>query len=164
MRINNLFYLISWKGKKIWNFNFVNWYSIISKGAFACKYMQKYAPKANPRPLFSLVKPKAAITCKEFFYKSDILKEDYQKGFKKLTLFFIRNSCHLCVTRMYVYFVRMSLVCTRMSFLCHSYVLECRSYVTCMYSYVIRMSFVCTLMLSVCNSYVFVCHSYVTRM
>ena len=37
-------------------------------------------------------------------YKSDILKEDYQKDFKKLTLFSFRTACHL-------YVMRMSLVC-----------------------------------------------------
>ena len=145
-----MFYLISWKGKKIWNFNFVNWYSITSKGAFACKYMQKYAPKANPRPLFSLVKPKAAITCKEFFYKSDILKEDYQKGLKKFFFIFHSNRmsslyhshvpvCYAYVTRMYSYVIIMSLVCTRMSFVCYLYVLVYHSYVIRMCSYDIRM-------------------------
>ena len=48
----------------------------------------------------------------------------------------------------------MSLACTRMSSVCHSYVLVCHPYVTRMYSYVIRMSLVCTRMLSVCHSYV----------
>ena len=41
-------------------------------------------------------------------------------------------------------------VCTRMSFVCHSYV--------------IRMSLVCTRMSSVCHLYVLSCHPYVTRM
>ena len=57
----------------------------------------------------------------------------------------------------------MSLVCTRMPFLCHLYVLVCHSCqsfvlvyhsnVTRMHSYVIRMS-----------SYVLVCHLYVTHL
>ena len=51
----------------------------------------------------------------------------------------------------------MSLVCTRLLFVCHSYVLR-MSYVTHMYSYVIRMSLVGTSMSSVCHSYVLVCH------
>ena len=51
----------------------------------------------------------------------------------------------------------MSLVCTRMPFACHSYVLVRHSYVT-------RMSIVCTRMSSVCHLYVLVCHPYVTRM
>ena len=63
------------------------------------------------------------------------------------------------------YVIRTSLVCTRMSSVCHSYVTRMPSvcysyvllwhpYVTHMYSYVIRMSLVCTRMSSVCHSYV----------
>ena len=37
----------------------------------------KYAPKASPKPLFDFAK--------------GILKVHYQKGFKKLTLFFLTN-------------------------------------------------------------------------
>ena len=73
------------------------------------------------------------------------------------------------------YVIRTSLVCTRMSSVCHSYVTRMPSvcysyvllwhpYVTHMYSYVIRMSLVCTRMSSVCHSHVLVCHPYVTRM
>ena len=63
---------------------------------------------------------------------------------------------------MYVsYVIRMSLVCTRMSSVCHSYVLVC-------HPYVILMSLVCTRMSTVCHSDVIrmssVCHSYVTPM
>ena len=93
---------------------------------------------------------------------------------------------------MYTYAIRMSVVCTRISsvrhsyvlvcngmslactrvssafhshvLLCHSYVLVCDPYVTLMHSYVIRMSLVCTRMSSVCHSYVLLCHSYVTCM
>ena len=54
---------------------------------------------------------------------------------------------------MHSYVTLISLVCTRMSSVCHSYVLVC-----------IRMSLVCTRMSSVCHSYVLVCHRYVTRM
>ena len=79
--------------------------------------------------------------------------------------------CHPYVTRMYSYVIYMSLVCTRMSSACHSYVLVCHpyvthmySYVTRMYSYLTRMSLVCTRMSFVCYLYVLVCHSYVTRM
>ena len=71
---------------------------------------------------------------------------------------------HPYVTCMYSYVIRMSLVCTRISFICHSYVLVCHLYVTRMYSYVIRMSLVCTRMPFLCHSYVLVCHPYVTRM
>ena len=38
----------------------------------------------------------------------------------------------------------MSLICTRISSACHSYVLVYHPYVFCMYSYVIRMSLVCS--------------------
>ena len=88
------------------------------------KPCRKCAPKVNSRPLLNLIKqPKTAIACKEFFYKSDILKENYQTALKKITLFFFRIACHPYVTRK--------------SFVCHSYVLVCHSYVTRMYSYVI---------------------------
>ena len=140
------------------------------------KTCRKCAPKANPRPLFNFGKYiKAAITCKEFFYKFDVLKEDYQKSFKKLTLFFFRTACHLYVTRMYLYVMRVPLVCTRMSFVCHSYVIRMslictrmslvyHPYVTRMYLYVIRMSLVCIRMSSVFIRMSSVCHSYVIRM
>ena len=92
--------------------------------------------------------------------------------------------CHSYVTCMYSYVIRMSLVCTRMLFVCHSYVLICHPYVTRMYSYVTRMSLACTHMspyvtyvlichpyvtrmysyVTVCHSYVLICHPYVTRM
>ena len=82
-----------------------------------------------------------------------------RKSFTPLSLV-----CHPYVTCMYSYVMRMSLVCTCMSFVCHSYVLVCHSYVTRMYSYVIHMSLVCTRMSFVCHLYLLVCHSYVTRM
>ena len=86
------------------------------------KPCRKCAPKVNSRLLLNLSKqPKTAIVCKEFFYKSDILKENFQKALKKITLFFLRTVCHLYdthmysyVTRMYLYLIRMSLVCTHM--------------------------------------------------
>ena len=71
--------------------------------------------------------------------------------------------CHSYVNRMYSYIIRMSLVCTRISFICQSSVFVCHSYVTRMYSYVIRMSHVCTRMSSVCHSYVTRMYSCVTR-
>ena len=58
----------------------------------------------------------------------------------------------------------MSLTCTRMSSVCHSYILKCHPYVTCIDSYIIRMSLVCTSMSSVCHSHLLVCHPYVARM
>ena len=76
---------------------------------------------------------------------------------KKLILFFFWTACHLHVTHMYLYVMHMSLVCTRMSFVYHSYVI--RMSLLC-----IRMSFVCTRMSFVLRSYVLVCHLYVTRM
>ena len=51
--------------------------------------------------------------------------------------------CHPYLNCMYSFVIRMSLVCTRMSSVCHSYVFVCHSYVTRMYLYVIRMSLVC---------------------
>ena len=95
---------------------------VLNKEHLYEKTMQKCAPKANSRPLF-----------------------DFEKAFKKLTLFFFRTACHRYVTRM--------------SSVCHSYVLVCHPYITRMYSYVIRMSLVCTCMASVCHSYVPVYHS-----
>ena len=62
------------------------------------------------------------------------------------------------------YVIRMSLVCPRMSFFCHPYVLARHPYVTCMYSYVTRMSLVLTGMPFVFPSYVLVCHPYVICM
>ena len=56
------------------------------------KPCRKCVPKASFIPLFYFGKqPKTAIACKNFF-KNDILKENYQKPFKKLTLFFLSNS------------------------------------------------------------------------
>ena len=76
---------------------------------------------------------------------------------------------HLLVCRPF------ALVSTRMLSVCHSYVFVCHSYVTCMYSYITRMSLVChsyvirmslvyTCMPFVCHSFVLVCHPYVTHM
>ena len=100
--------------------------------------------------------------------------------------------CHLHVTHIYSYVIRislacarilsictcipflghsyvlvfngMSLICTRMSYACHSHVLVCHPYVTRSYSYVTRILLVCTRMPSVCHLYVLVCHLYVTPM
>ena len=94
----------------------------------------------------------------------DVLNKDYQKALKKLTIFFFRTACRLYVTCMYSYVIRMSLVCTCMSSICHFYVFACHLFVTRMYSYAIRMSLVCTRTSSVCQSYVLVCYPYVTCM
>ena len=79
--------------------------------------------------------------------------------------------CQSYVLLYHSYIIRMTLLCTCMSFICHSYVfinhlcaLVCHSYVTHIYSYVNRMSLVCTRISLVCHSYVLVCHPYVTRM
>ena len=56
-------------------------------------------------------------------------------------------------TYVYAYAIRMSVVCTRMSSVCHWYVLVCND-----------MPLVCTRISSVCNSYVLVCHPLVIRM
>ena len=53
------------------------------------KVYRKCAPKLNPDPLFNFGKlPNTANVCKKLFGKKDILKEDYQKTFKRLTWFF----------------------------------------------------------------------------
>ena len=56
------------------------------------------------------------------------------------------------------YVIRMSIVHTGMSLICHSYVTRMCPYIICMYSYVICMSHVCTRMSSVYHSYVLVCN------
>ena len=43
--------------------------------------------------------------------------------------------CHMYVTRIYSYFICISLMCTLMSSVCHSYVLVCHRYVTRMWFY-----------------------------
>ena len=72
--------------------------------------------------------------------------------------------------------IRVSVVCIRMSVLCHLHVLtRMCPYIICMYLYVIGMSFVYirvlpilsqlrTCMSPVCHCYVLVCHPYVTPM
>ena len=79
--------------------------------------------------------------------------------------------CQSYVLLYHSYIIRMTLLCTCMSFICHSYVfinhlcaLVCHSYVTHIYSYVNRMSLVCTRISLVCHSYVLVCHPYVIHM
>ena len=77
-------------------------------------------------------------------------ERELSKRFKKVTFIFLSNRMSsVYVTRMYLYSIHMSLVCTRVSFLYHSYVIVCYPYVTRMYSYVI---------------YVTHMHSYVIRM
>ena len=92
------------------------------------KPCRKCALKDNSRPFFNVGKlPKITITCTEFFYKWYILKGDYRIYFKNLTLFFLCRShvfvYYSHVTRLYCCVILMSLVCTGMSSVCHSYVL-----------------------------------------
>ena len=53
------------------------------------KSCRKCASKASPR-LLLLNNPKQPLYGRNFF-KNNILKEDYQKALKKLTLFFLLN-------------------------------------------------------------------------
>ena len=56
------------------------------------KSFRKCALKASPRPLFYFgEKPETGITRNNFFQNQDVLKRDYQKPLKKLTLFFFRT-------------------------------------------------------------------------
>ena len=79
------------------------------------------------------------------------------------TVYLLRHSHVICMRSyfiyMYPYAIRMSLVCTHMSSVCHSYVLVghshvlvCHPYVLWMYSYIILMSLARTCMSSVCDS------------
>ena len=96
-------------------------------------------------------------------------------------IFLMSFACQSCVTRMCLYFIymymygiHMSLVCTRMSSVYHSYVLVCDGMsLVCTrmssvyHSYVLvcdGMSFVCSGMSSVFHSHLLVCYLYVTRM
>ena len=74
--------------------------------------------------------------------RSSFLERGLSKGSKKVNFF-----------SFWPYVTCMSLVCTRMSSVCHSHVLVCHF----IYSCVIRVSLVC-------HSHVLVCHPYVTRM
>ena len=66
------------------------------------------------------------------------------------------------VTLICFYAIRISVVYTRMSSVCHLCVLLCHSCVTHVYSYIIHMSHICTRMSSVCHLYILVCNPYVT--
>ena len=67
-------------------------------------------------------------------------ERELSNSFKKDNFIFLSNRMSsVCPSHV----IHMSLVCTRMSSVSHSYVLVCHSYVTRMYSYVIRMSLVC---------------------
>ena len=47
--------------------------------------------KLAPNPLFLLNNPKQPLHARKSFKNKDILKKDYQKALKKLTLFFLSN-------------------------------------------------------------------------
>ena len=70
----------------------------------------------------------------------------------------------------YLHVIRMAVVCSRMSLICHSYVIRnvrMYSYVLACHLYVTRMLLYVTRIYSyvmVCHSYVLVCHPYLTRM
>ena len=65
---------------------------VLNKEHFYGKSCRKCVPKASHWPFFYFGKqPKTAIAYKNFFQKLDILKEDYQKPLKNLTLFFLSN-------------------------------------------------------------------------
>ena len=56
------------------------------------KSCRKCTLKASPIPFFNFAKQaKIALARKKFFLKKGILKEDYQKALKKLTLFFFQT-------------------------------------------------------------------------
>ena len=93
---------------------------------------RKCAPKANSRLLLILVNsPKQYVLVCHLY-----VTQTY--------------SYVICMSLVYTNAVRMSLVYTRMSSVCHSYV--------------IRMSLACTRISSVCHSYILLYHRYVTRM
>ena len=61
-------------------------------------------------------------------------ERELSKRFKKVTFIFLSNRMtSVYVTRIYLYSIRMSLVCTRVSFVYHSYVIVCYPYVTRMW-------------------------------
>ena len=55
------------------------------------KSCRKCAPKTNPRSLLILVSNQKQSLHERNSFKDKILKEDYQKALKRLTLFFLSN-------------------------------------------------------------------------
>ena len=95
------------------------------------------------------------------------IRSDSPKSFAQFNISYVIFKSFVCN----LYVILMSLVSTRMSFVCHPYVfvnhlcaVERHSHVIRMYSYVILISLACTRVSSVCQWYVLACHSYVTRM
>ena len=144
LKLNNMLYLIPWKGKKIRYWNFVkNVHQTLISDPF----------------LILVNNPKQPLHASNSFTNRIFWKRIIKKVLK--SLFFFRTACHLYVTRVYMYVTRMPLVRTRMPSVCHSYVLVCHSYVlvchpyvTCMYLYVLVCHPYVTRMSSVCHSYV----------
>ena len=137
------------------------------------KHAENVNEKLIPDPFLVLVNnPKQPLHTRNcftnhIFWKSHII---LSKSFKKVNFIFLPNRMSSICD---LHIIRMLLVCSRMSFICHSYVLVCHPlchsyalvwhpYVIRMYSFVICMSLVCTRLSFVCHSYVLVCHSYVT--
>ena len=115
------------------------------------KICRECAPKLIPDLFLILVNnPKQLLHARNSFTNQIFWKKIYKKLLKSQLYYFFRTACHPHVSRM--------------SFVCHPYVVVFYPYVTRMYSYVIRMSLVCTHRASVCHSYILVCHSYVTRL
>ena len=119
----------SWEVKKIWHWNFVNWW-VLNKEHSYKEPCRKCSPKANSRPLFNLViKLKQNSHCIQgIFIQTRYFEREFIKSFKKVNSMYsnvIRMSLvytliHLYVTRIYSYVIHMLLVCTRMSSICHS--------------------------------------------
>ena len=119
----------SWEVKKIWHWNFVNWW-VLNKEHSYKEPCRKCSPKANSRPLFNLViKLKQNSHCIQgIFIQTRYFEREFIKSFKKVNSMYsnvIRMSLvytliHLYDIRMYSYVIYMLLVCTRMSSICHS--------------------------------------------
>ena len=123
----------SWEVKKIWHWNFVNWW-VLNKEHSYKEPCRKCSPKANSRPLFNLViKLKQNSHCIQgIFIQTRYFEREFIKSFKKLTLCTrMLSVCHSYI----LLFICMSLVCTRMSSICYVYVLVCHPYVTRLWFY-----------------------------
>ena len=66
-------------------------YRVLNKEHFHKKIMQKISTKSWSQTTFLFWWITLSIACKKLFLKYGILKEDYQKALKKLTLFFLLN-------------------------------------------------------------------------
>ena len=66
-------------------------YKVLNKEHFHKKIMQKIRSKSWSQTTFLFSWITLSIACKKLFLKCGILKENYQKALKKLTLFFLLN-------------------------------------------------------------------------